>query len=111
MFMRREPFDERYITCVPKSAGVYIIYDLAGPIYVGRSASNIQRRLKTHLAGRGNRNIAHAISVGAASSLSFTYYCMLSSLQGDAEAILIHELGADKYANLRRETLPEDWEQ
>lgn len=111
MFTRRTPFDEQHVVCVPKSSGVYIIYDLAGAIYVGRSASDIRRRLKAHLAQEGNRNIAHAIRIGAASSLSFAYKCLPVSLQRDEEAILIHELGVDKYANLRRETLPEDWDQ
>lgn len=104
----RQPFDEGHVSRAPASPGVYIIYDLAGAIYVGRSGSSIRDRLYRHLHGSGNRNIARAVRVGAATSLSFCYCVTLQSVQRDAEAYLIAELGAAQYANLRRESLPED---
>ena len=48
MFQPIQPFDKAEILIVPEASGVYIIYDLAGPIYVGRSAVNIRRHLLAH---------------------------------------------------------------
>jgi len=87
-------------------AGVYVIHDLAGPIYVGRSRVNIQTRLRHHLRGTGNRVIAQALRVRASPSLRFEYQTMISVEQ--AEAQLIEALGSSNYANLRREVDPAD---
>jgi hypothetical protein len=104
----RDPFDLQHIEAVPHQAGVYIIYDLAGPIYVGRSRVDINRRLRSHFKGTGNANIALARRVGASSSLTFTYCCLPPEEQADVERILIAALGVAKFANLRREGLYED---
>ena len=100
---RRDPFDYVHVARVPPESGVYIIYDLAGPIYAGRSSVNIHRRLLSHLNGTGNRNIAMARRVGAEASLSFTYCCLPAAEQQDVERILIAALGVGKFANLRFE--------
>ena len=50
----RLPFDKTNVDAVPRSSGVYIIYDLAGPIYAGRSRVDIHRRLQSHFDGTGN---------------------------------------------------------
>lgn len=63
-----------------------------------------------HFEGRGNKNIAMARRIGAASSLSFTFCLLPLADQAHAEAVLITQLGANKFANLRRETSHEDWE-
>ena len=105
---KRDPFDARHIRAVPRQSGVYIIYDLAGPIYAGRSRVDIHRRLESHLKGTGNRNVAMACRVGAASSLTFTYCCLPAAIQADVESILIAALGVGKFANLRREGLYEE---
>ena len=110
MFQPIMPFEKAEVLLVPEASGVYIVYDLAGPIYVGRSALNIRRRLLTHLEGRGNKNIAMALSIGAASSLSFSFCLLPRADQAHAEAVLIEQIGAIKFANLRRETSQEDWE-
>jgi len=113
MLVQRQPFDRPYIDCTPEEPGIYIIYDLAGPIYVGRSGCNIRRRLQTHHSGSGNRNVAMAMRIGAGSSLTFRY-CLLSKSEASlVEGVLIQELGAAEYANLRREQIPDDpegWE-
>jgi len=38
----REPFDQSHVCQVPHTSGIYLIYDLAGPIYAGRSGVDIQ---------------------------------------------------------------------
>ena len=72
----RLPFDRNNINAVPRKSGVYIVFDLAGPIYVGRSRIDIHHRLQSHFNGTGNRNLALAKRIGAGSSLTFTY-CLL----------------------------------
>ena len=72
----RLPFDRANIDAVPRRSGVYVVYDLAGPIYAGRSGVDIHRRLQSHFDGKGNRNLALARRVGAGPSLTFTY-CLL----------------------------------
>jgi hypothetical protein len=113
MLSERKPLDQVFLGKVPEQAGIYIIYDLAGPIYVGRSGSNIRRRLQAHSRGAGNKNIAMARDIGALDSLTFRF-CVLSGNQArQVEGLLIEALGGDKYANLRRERIPDDptgWE-
>ena len=104
----RLPFDGKSIDAVPRGSGVYVIYDLAGPIYAGRSSVDIHRRLRSHFDGTGNRNLALARRVGARSSLSFIYCLLPTSEQADVERVLIAALGVAKFANLRREGLYED---
>jgi hypothetical protein len=106
IFGSLQPFDEFHVARVPAAGGVYIIYSLAGPIYVGRSRVNIQVRLRSHLRGKGNRGIARAFRMGVGPFLLFEYQLMISPEQ--AEAQLIEALGTVKYANLRRETDPAD---
>jgi hypothetical protein len=105
---KRDPFDSAHVLAVPRAAGVYIIYDLAGPIYVGRSSVDIHRRLHSHLLGTGNRNVALARRIGAAKSISFTYCLIPRSEQADVERVLIAALGVAKFANLRHEGLYEE---
>src|SRR6266446_11007454 len=100
----RVSFDAHNVGLVPRRSGVYVIYDLAGPIYVGRSRVDIQRRLQSHLNGTGNRNIRLARRMGS-SSLSFSYCCLPAAKQTEVESILIAALGVGKFANLRREGL------
>ena len=104
----RDPFDAQHVAAVPRQSGVYVIYDIAGPIYAGRSKVDIHRRLQSHLNGTGNRNLALARRVGAASSLSFTYCYLPSAEQADVERVLIATLGVAKFANLRHEGLYEE---
>jgi excinuclease UvrABC nuclease subunit len=105
---RRELFNAMNLAAVPRQPGVYIIYDLGGPVYVGRSRVNIHRRLHSHLYGTGNRNIAMARRVGGASSLTFTFCCLPAAEQATVESILIAALGVGNFANLRREGLYEE---
>ena len=87
---------------------MYVVYDLAGPIYAGRSRVDIHRRLQSHFDGTGNRNLALARRIGASSSLTFTCCLLPPTEQADVERILIAALGVAKYANLRREGLYEE---
>ncbi len=105
----RDPFDHLHVSQVPRTSGVYVIYDLAGPIYAGRSRVDIQRRLHSHLIGSGNRNIALATRIrDARSSLTFIYCCLPPGEQADVERLLIAALGVAKFANLRSEGLYEE---
>src|SRR6059058_1830837 len=45
------------VIAAPEKAGVHIIYEPAGPFYVGRSSCNIRRRLLAHLNSTGNQNV------------------------------------------------------
>ena len=103
----RLPFDWKDIGAVPQLPGVYIIYDLAGPVYVGRSSVDIQRRLRSHFDGTGNRNLALARKIGARQSLTFTYCVLPAMEQANVERLLIAALGVARFANLRREGLYE----
>jgi hypothetical protein len=105
----RRPFTRLEIDFVSPLPGIYIIYDLAGPIYVGRSSIDIRRRLRAHYNMEGNRNIAAARRVGATTSLTFAFCCMPVAIQRDVEAILIRHLSVTSFANLRREAAAEDW--
>lgn len=40
----RLPFTESNIKEVPAQSGVYVIFDLAGPVYAGRSSADIRKR-------------------------------------------------------------------
>jgi hypothetical protein len=104
IFRPLRPFCEAEVGLAPPLPGVYIIYDLAGPIYVGRSATSVRDRLQAHLARRGSGVIAQALCIGAGGSLMFEYEPLISDAQ--AEAILIDKLGTHAFANLRRETDP-----
>ena len=42
MFSPAQPLEPSSVAVVPREAGVYIIYDLAGAIYVGRSRVSIR---------------------------------------------------------------------
>lgn len=108
MFSTRRPFDVVRVSAVPCESGVYVVYDLAGPIYVGRSRVSIRDRLMAHVTGRGNRNLTLARHVGAAGSLTFSFLSGIVSVE-QAEAQLIQALGVTQFANLRKETDPADW--
>lgn len=113
MTQQRLLFDLPSIMHVPEKPGIYIIYDLAGIIYVGKSGINIRRRLKSHWSRRGNQNIAMAMKIGAGSSLTFKFWELTGFQANQAEGILIRELGAINYANLRKEKItddPQGWE-
>jgi hypothetical protein len=100
------PFSEDEVASVPHVQGVYVIYDFAGPIYVGRSSWSVRSRLLDHLrrTSKGSRVIAWAIGRGARSSLLFEYKQFASFEK--TEALLIDRLGTHHFANLRRETDP-----
>ena len=108
MFSSRRPFDLVSVATIPHEPGVYVVYDLAGPIYVGRSRVSVRDRLVAHVTGRGNRNLRMATQVGASGSLTFSYLGGIASVE-QAEALLIRTLGVTRFANLRRETDPADW--
>lgn len=101
----RIPFNYLNINQVPRASGAYIIFDLAGPIYVGRSRVDIHRRLLSHFNATGNKNLALAKKIGAAQSLTFTYCCLPTDAQADVERLLIAALGVAAFANLRHEGL------
>jgi hypothetical protein len=72
-----------------RKAGAYIIYEPAGPFYVDRSSSNIQRRLSSHLKGTGSRNVKLARKISEVRrSLTFTYVVLPKECQCEVEGIL-----------------------
>ena len=106
MFRTARPFDVAGVMSVPHRPGVYVIYKRDGtPYYVGRSRVDMFIRLWKHLHGVGSTKIKAALNQGV--GLDFEFQEMISVEQ--AEAILIRELGALHFGNLRRESDPADW--
>ena len=102
-------FNLANIAKVPKESGVYIIYEPAGAFYVGRSGSDIRRRLLAHLAGTGSRNVKLARKIKeVAASLTFAYALIPKTNQREVESFLIASLGTARLANMRREGLYEE---
>jgi predicted GIY-YIG superfamily endonuclease len=102
-------FDFASINTVPEKPGVYIIYEPAGPFYVGRSGSNIRRRLLAHLNGTGNQNVKLATKIREVRmTLTFTYAVLPKANQAEVEAVLIASLNVAQLANMRREGLYEE---
>lgn len=54
------PFMATWSLCVPVRSGVYVVSDLRGPLYVGRT-TDLRRRFEEHLKGSHNRLLARAI--------------------------------------------------
>lgn len=97
-------FNEQNVKRVPAESGVYIIYEPIGPLYVGRSGSNIQRRLRAHLDGTGNKNVKLARKIEeVAMTLTFTYALIPKECQHEVESVLIADLGAARRANMRHQ--------
>lgn len=102
-------FNEQNIKNVPAQSGVYIIYEPIGPLYVGRSGCNIQRRLRAHLNGTGNKNLKLARKIQeVAQTLTFTYALVPKECQHEVESVLIADLGAARRANMRHEGMYEE---
>jgi hypothetical protein len=89
---------DEIMTKSPKEAGIYIVYDHAGPICVSRSSTSIRARLLVHFSRRGNKTIALAKRIGAFGSMWFRYLVTISDQQAESE--LIKEMGVYKLANL-----------
>lgn len=93
----------------PEKAGIYIIFEPGGPIYVGRSSSNIRRRLIAHLNNTGSQNVRLARKIKEVRhTLTFTYTVLPKANVAEIEGVLIASLGTAKVANMRREGLYEE---
>lgn len=59
------PFSRHHLIGVPATAGVYVIRDLTGPLYVGRTC-NLRQRCAQHIESTHNVDLAEAVldSVG-----------------------------------------------
>lgn len=53
-------FDYCHRVCVPSAQGVYIVHDLRGPLYVGRS-QNLNKRFFDHLTDTHNPDFAELL--------------------------------------------------
>ena len=47
---------------VPDCPGVYVLYDISGPIYVGRSARSLHKRFLEHYENTHNKGLRAAIA-------------------------------------------------
>jgi hypothetical protein len=103
-----QAFTAGEIDRTPSCSGVYIIMRSGDPYYVGRSRVDIRERLRRHRAGSGSRRVADLVRNTPDSNLSFTYECLTSVEQMEAQ--LIATLGTTRFGNLRGETDPADWE-
>jgi hypothetical protein len=104
-----QPFRSDAVGQVPRRPGIYVVYDLAGPIYIGKSSTDVRGRLAAHLRGTGSRVLRWARRVGAGASLTFRYALLPPGSEHGAEAALIKALGTAHFGNLRRESLPPNW--
>jgi hypothetical protein len=87
------------------TGGVYIIFRMGRPYYIGRSQDNVKGRLRCHLHCRGNRNVGESIRKGE--DLTFAYEEVMSFEQLEANLIQVYgESG--KLGNLRFESDPAD---
>ncbi|MEL6364107.1 MAG: GIY-YIG nuclease family protein [Pseudomonadota bacterium] len=66
------PFAHTERLLVPKRAGVYLIHDLRGPLYVGATA-DFTRRFHEHFWLPTNAELAHAVAVPFGQTL-FTWF-------------------------------------
>jgi hypothetical protein len=97
-FSALKPFDPASIlVVVPRTPGLYLIYDQSGPIYGGRS-KDLSRRLREHVHQRGSVKIAALIQAGE--PLRFSFLPMDIAEIRDAEATLVAQLGLTQYANI-----------
>lgn len=97
-----QPFDDAHINQAPDRPGVYVIYEIGTPVYVGRSQNSIRKRLLAHRHGRGNWFLK---LIGPTPAASFEYCWMMSPEQAETE--LIRGLKTKIYGNYRFETDPE----
>jgi len=94
---------------VPRKSGVYIIYEPAGAFFVGRSGSDIRRRLSAHWTGTGSRNVKLARKIKeVAATLTLTYGLIPRANQREVESFLIAALGTARLANVRSERMYEE---
>ncbi len=101
-------FTKENIDKVPERSGVYILYEPAGPFYVGRSSVNMRARLRAHCGGYGSRNVRLAMRIRqVAHSMTFTYVQLQPGCEREVEAVLIPMLGTTRLANMRHEGLYE----
>ncbi|MBY5980216.1 GIY-YIG nuclease family protein [Ferrimonas balearica] len=69
--------------CVPDVPGVYVFYDISGPIYVGKSDS-LHKRFQQHYEGSHNKALRKAISEPVG-SLRFAWKVVDSVTETDEE--------------------------
>lgn len=60
MFKKEVEFVIGNIAAIPMTAGVYVFYDLRGPIYIGR-ASSLHKRFSQHYQHSHNKRLKEAI--------------------------------------------------
>lgn len=101
-------FTTENINKVPERPGIYILYEPAGPFYVGRSSVNMRARLRAHFGGYGNKNVRLAMRIRqVARSITFTYVQLQPGCEREVESVLIPMLGTTRLANMRHEGLYE----
>ena len=52
-----------FAIAVPRNPGIYLIYDLRGPLYIGKT-SNLRRRFEEHIVDSHNSALATALRNG-----------------------------------------------
>jgi hypothetical protein len=108
MLSTPQPFSASTVNSAPVAGGIYVVYDLFGPIYVGRSRLSLRDRMLLHFGGNGNRNFRLATAIGTRSQMSYTYHVGVEQ-PGEAERRLETDLGPAAAASLRQERDPADW--
>ena len=80
------PYDGTFSLCVPDTPGVYLFFDLRGPLYIGRS-NNLRRRFNEH-----NNTHNHLLAKAINSPVGTTRYAWVTCAAhetADLEARLI----------------------
>ena len=83
-------FGEAWQIEIPADSGLYLIHDLRGPLYVGRT-TDLRRRFVQHLTFSHNRGVRTALECSFG-PLRFTWLLLAREDLVNAEAWMIKEL-------------------
>ena len=83
------PYSDSWSRIVPTAGGIYLIHDLRGVLYIGRT-NNIKRRFTEHLSGSSNYILNRAM-ITRAGTLFFSWNLSELPEQRNLETLLIKQ--------------------
>lgn len=106
-FTGKIAFTEIQLKALPLTPGVFILYDMMNPVYLGRSRSDIRIRLFANLRGSSRPAIATVLRKGV--FLSFCYAVLPAADYARVSEHLLREKLAADYSRIRIQTAYDDW--
>jgi len=82
-------FNSDQIYFVPKKPGIYLVYDIRGVLYIGKT-NDLRRRCNEHYHGHNNRLLSLAIA-SPVGNLVFAWRQLHVSAQSEVEKNLIRD--------------------